>query len=85
MSAGGREPPEGYPRFRSHLRPRTRAGWVALVAFILLFLLAEPPLLYLVANRIEPWLFGLPFLYAYLALVYASLVMLLLWIQRRRL
>ncbi len=72
-----------YPSFRSHFVPRTRTGRVALVTFIAAFALAEPPLLYLVANRIEPFVLGLPFLYAYLLAVYAALTAVLFWIQRQ--
>lgn len=79
------ESEEGYPRFKNHFVPRTRLGRVALLAFVLLFALAEPPIVYLVANRIEPLLFGLPFLYAYLLFVYVALMGLLVWIHQRRL
>jgi hypothetical protein len=72
-----------YPRFRSHYLPRTRDGWIAVVAFFGLFALTQPPIVNTVANRITPWLFGLPFLYAYLLLVYVGLIGVLIWAQRR--
>jgi hypothetical protein len=72
-----------YPRYRSHYRPRTRAGWSALIAFVTLFALTQPPLVYAVANRITPLIFGLPFLYAYLLVLYCSLIVVLIWAQRR--
>jgi hypothetical protein len=68
----------------THWWPRTREGRIATIAFLALLLLAEPPILYAVANRIEPRIAGLPFLYAYLCVVYAALVGVLLWAQRRR-
>lgn len=68
---------------RSHLVPRTRAGWIGLVAFAALMALAQPPVVHGFANRIEPLIFGLPFLYAWLLGVYCSLIGVLLWIWRR--
>jgi hypothetical protein len=47
--------------------------------------LVEPPILFSVANRVEPWILGVPFLYAYLFLVYVALIAVLLWTLRRRL
>ena len=72
-----------YPRFRSHYRPRTRDGWIAVVSFFVLFALTQPPFVHVVANRIAPWILGLPFLYAYLLFLYIALIGVLLWAQRR--
>jgi hypothetical protein len=47
--------------------------------------LAQPPIVFAVANRIEPWVLGMPFLYAYLTAVYAGLLALLLLTWRWRL
>ncbi len=69
--------------FRSHYLPRTRAGWIGVWAFVLLFALAQPPLVYVVANRTDPWLLGVPFLYAYLLIVYFALIAVLLWVKAR--
>jgi len=71
--------------FRSHLLPRTRDGWVAVLLFLGLFALAEPPFVHSVANRIEPWLLGFPFFYTYLLVVYSALIGVLIWALRRRL
>ena len=71
--------------FRSHLRPRTRDGWVAVLLFLGLFLLVEPPFVHGFANRVEPWLFGFPFLYTYLLVLYSALICVLIWALRRRL
>jgi hypothetical protein len=68
---------------RSHLRPRTKNGWIALIAFVALFALTQPPIVYWVANRIEPLVLGLPFLYAYLLVVYVLLIAVLVWALRR--
>jgi hypothetical protein len=76
---------EPYPDFRSHYRPRTTAGWIAVFLFIVLLALAEPPVVHGLANRIEPWLLGLPFLYAYLLAVYIAMILVLLWAMRRKL
>lgn len=75
-------PSEPYPRFRSHFLPRTRDGWIAVTLFFGLFALTQPPLLY-AANRITPWVLGLPFLYAYLLAIYCALIAVLIWAQRR--
>lgn len=75
-------PSESYPRYRSHFLPRTRNGWIAVILFCGLFALTQPPLLY-VANRVTPWVLGLPFIYAYLLLIYCALIAVLLWAQRR--
>lgn len=72
-----------YPNYPSHFRPRTRAGRIATAAFLGLLLLAQPPVVYLVANRTAPWVFGMPFLYAYLLVVYIALIGVLLWTHRR--
>ena len=71
--------------FRSHLLPRTREGWVAVLLFLGLFALVEPPFVHSVANRIEPWLLGFPFLYTYLLVIYTALIGVLIWALRRRL
>ncbi len=74
-----------YPGYRSHYLPRTPRGWIAVVLFVGLMAFTQPPLVYLIANRIEPWLFGLPFLYAYLLIFYCVLIAVLLWAQRKEL
>jgi len=45
--------------------------------------LAEPPFVTSWANRIEPWILGMPFLYAYLLMVYVALIGVLLWAKWR--
>ena len=74
-----------YPSYRNHFRPRTRRSWLAMVLFLLLFSLTQPPVVYLVANRVEPWVLGLPFLYSYLLVLYFALIGVLIWAVRRRL
>lgn len=70
-------------RFRSHYLPRTRAGWIALVSFLGLLALAEPPVVHTLANRVEPWVLGMPFLYTYLMVVYFAMIGVLIWAMRR--
>jgi hypothetical protein len=53
------------------------------ILFLVLFALAEPPLVYALANRVHPWILGVPFLYAYLLLVYFALIGVLLWVMRK--
>ncbi len=80
------EPPEAageYPRFAPHLWPRTRGGRIAVLAFLGLFALTQPPLVYWIGNRIEPRLVGLPFLFWYLLLIYLGLIAVLLWARMR--
>jgi hypothetical protein len=72
-----------YPRFRNHFVPRTRAGRRVVGLFVSLFLLAEPPIVFLLKNRIEPFVLGLPFLYFYLLVVYFLLIGTLLLALRR--
>ncbi|MXY32230.1 MAG: hypothetical protein F4179_06360 [Gammaproteobacteria bacterium] len=68
---------------RSHLWPRTRDGRIAVIAFVLLFMLAMPPVTHSVLNRIEPTFLGLPFLYVALFAVYSVLIGVLIWAYRR--
>ena len=72
-----------YPKYPSHYRPRTRSGWIAVVLFLALLALAEPPFATTWANRIEPWILGMPFLYAYLLIIYVALIGVLLWAKRQ--
>jgi hypothetical protein len=71
------------PPIRSHWIPRTSSGRVATVLFLLLLALAEPPIVHGFANRVEPWILGAPFLYAYLFFVYAGMIAVLVWVTRR--
>lgn len=73
------------PVKQSHFLPRSREGWIGVVAFVGLMLLAQPPIVFAVANRVEPWILGMPFLYAWLLGVYVAMIGVLLWVQRRRL
>jgi hypothetical protein len=83
--SGGPVEPYEPAMARSHLLPRTRNGWVAVVLFLVLLALAEPPIVHGLADRVEPWIFGLPFLYAYLLGVYAALIAVLIWALRKKL
>ncbi|HSH75090.1 MAG TPA: hypothetical protein VLA09_05385 [Longimicrobiales bacterium] len=68
---------------RSHWIPRTRDGWTATIAFVALFLLAMPPVTHTALNRVEPWIFGVPFIFAALLVVYVALIAVLIWALRR--
>ncbi|HSG49068.1 MAG TPA: hypothetical protein VLA43_14700 [Longimicrobiales bacterium] len=74
---------DDYPKYRSHLLPRTRDGWTAVVAFLALLALAMPPVTHRFLNRLEPVILGLPFLYMVLLLIYVALVGVLIWTYRR--
>ena len=79
MGAGGRT-----VSFRSHYLPRSRNGWIAVLAFLGLMALVQPPIVFWVDTRFGArWLFGLPFLYVYLGAVYFALIGVLLWAVRR--
>lgn len=67
----------------SHFRPRTRDGRVAVVLFAVLFAFTQPPLVFVLANRSNPWLLGLPFLYIYLLGLYLAMIAVLIWAFRR--
>ncbi len=71
-----------YPHFASHFVPRTTTGRRALLLFLIFFALVEPPIL-LLANRIEPFVLGMPFLYTYLLAVYIAGIAVLLWMHHR--
>ncbi len=79
----GHAPGEEYPNYRSHYRPRTRDGRIAVLLFVALFALTQPPFVHGIANRIAPWVLGVPFLYAYLLVLYFALIAVLIWAQRR--
>ena len=68
---------------RSHYLPRTRNGWIATVLFILTMALAQPPIIHRLMNRVEPWVLGMPFLYAWLLGVYVLMILVLIWAYRK--
>ena len=68
---------------RSHYSPRTRRGLIATIAFIAAMLLAQPPVVHGLMNRIEPWILGMPFLFAYLLVVYFLGIAVLVWALRK--
>lgn len=57
----------------SHYRPRTRIGRFRWIYFVTTFLLTQWPFISW-ANRIEPQIFGLPFFYMYLNIVYTLIL-----------
>jgi hypothetical protein len=69
---------DSYPEYASHFVPRTSRGRLATGLFVVLLLLAEPPIVFVFANRIDPWLLGVPFLFGYLLLVYVALIVVLI-------
>lgn len=56
-----------------------------MLGFLALFAFTQPPLVFVLANRIEPRIAGVPFLYVYLLVFYIALIGVLLWARRRRL
>ena len=72
-------------RQRSHYLPRTPIGRLLTVLFLVLFAFTQPPLVFRIGNRVEPWLAGMPFLYVYLLVLYFLLIGVLIWMQRRKL
>ncbi len=68
---------------RSHYKPRTVQGWITSLTFLGLLALTQPPLVFVLGNRIEPWIFGLPFLYVYLLVLYAAMIGVLIWARKQ--
>lgn len=68
---------------RSHWWPRSRRGRAAVTLFVALFALSQPPLVYWFANHIEPRILGVPFLYAYLLVLYVLLIGVLIAARRK--
>lgn len=73
----------GPDRIPSHWWPRTREGRRSLIAFLVVFALGQPPVVWLLADRIEPRVLGMPFLYAWLLGVYVALAAILIATWRR--
>lgn len=71
------------PAPRSHYLPRTWTGRIATGAFLAGMVLSQPPVVHGLANRIEPWVLGMPFLFAYLLGVYLFMIGVLVWTARR--
>ena len=46
--------------------------------------LSQPPVVHGLANRVEPWVFGMPFLFVYLLGVYVSMIAVLIWTMKRK-
>ena len=69
---------------RSHYLPRTRSGWTATVLLLACMALSQPPVVHGLANRIEPWILGMPFLFVYLFCVYTAMIAVLIWTMLRR-
>ena len=69
---------------RSHFIPRTRAGWIATVLLIACLVLAQPPIVHGLVNRVEPWILGMPFLFAYLLGIYVVTIAVLLWAMSKK-
>lgn len=56
-----------------------------MVCFFVLFAFTQPPLVFWIGNRVEPWIGGVPFLYGYLLILYILLIGVLLWAKKRAL
>ena len=67
----------------SHLTPRTREGWIATIAYVVIFLLAMPPVTHRVLDRPDVWIGGVPFFFAALLVVYSVLIGVLVWSLRK--
>ena len=82
---GGRASFGRMERPRSHYLPRTPMGRVIAALFLGVFAFTQPPLVYVLANRTEPSIGGVPFLYVYLLVLYFLLIAILIWAARRKL
>ncbi|MCH7933268.1 MAG: hypothetical protein IIC36_04660 [Gemmatimonadetes bacterium] len=66
--------------YRSHYLPRSRSGWIAVLAFLGLMALVQPPIVFWVDTHLgSGWVLGMPFLYVYLGAVYFLLIGVLIW------
>jgi hypothetical protein len=71
------------PRPTTHLIPRTAEGWIATIAFVGIFLLAMPPVSHWFLDRPESWVFGVPFFFFALLVIYTTLIGVLIWAYRK--
>ncbi len=69
---------------KSHYIPRTAAGRLLAIAFLFAMLLAQPPIVHGLMNRIEPMVLGVPFLFAYLFGAYLLGIGVLILALRKR-
>ena len=46
--------------------------------------LSQPPVVHGLVNRIEPWIFGMPFLFVYLLAVYTAMIAVLIWTMKKK-
>ncbi len=70
--------------FHSHYLPRSRSGRIAVLTFLGLMALVQPPIVFWVDTHFgSVWVLGMPFLYIYLGAVYFALIGVLLWAARR--
>lgn len=68
--------------FKSHLIPRTRRGKFVTLAILCLYLLIQWPILRF-ANRIQPLILGLPFLYFYLLVIYVGIIAIMVYAAKK--
>ncbi len=68
-----------------HYLPRSRPGWITTILFLAFFALTQPPFVYVLGNRVEPWVLGSPFLFVYLLALYVAMIAVLVWARRRNL
>ena len=68
---------------RNHYIPRTFKGRVAVGLFLLFFSLTQPPMVFWLANRIDPVVLGMPFLYVFLLVDYFILIGILIWARKK--
>jgi len=76
------EPPEP-SRPDSHFVPRTREGWIAVVAYVALFALCMPPFTHGLWDRPGSWVAGWPFFMVVLFVIYSALIGVLVWSLRK--
>ena len=70
---------------RNHFIPRTREGRTATLLFLLFFALGQPPIVFMVEERLRgSWFLGLPTFYVYLGLIYTALIAVLVWTAAKR-
>ena len=72
-----------YQKPQSHLVPRTATGKVFVGGWIVLFLLAMPPVTHHILDRADVWVAGVPVFFFALFVIYTALIGVLIGALRR--
>ena len=76
-------PAMAYQKPQSHLVPRTPMGKIVVGGWIVLFLLAMPPVTHRILDRPDVWVAGVPVFFFALFVIYTALIGVLIGALRR--